>query len=283
MGLQHARVQDMIAHYHMDRKEWKEAVVYADEAAQSYSEWSMQTAAACHESLGEWKRAEAYWKAISERYADSSMDWMLWCHRTGRGDVPAADACARNHFESLGTSMYWPTRRQIGAFYLLENEPEKALVVFEKTFDETRGVYDAMHVALAADTLGKTEERDRWLAKIGSIETMNLQSPLPGIYKQVASLLQKGLPPGSAKDLDFKKLDALIADSSKVDVSATIEYFVGVFLKNRGEREKAKEYLIRAAQCPHHNHHNHVLACQVLREMKIEIPPPANESNPAKK
>jgi tetratricopeptide (TPR) repeat protein len=276
-------VKDTIAHYHMDRKEWKEAVVYADEAAQSYSAWSMLTAALCHEKLGEWKKAEAYLQAVSERYADSSMEWMLWCHRTGRGDVHAADACARNHFESLGTSMFWQTRRQIGAFYLLENEPEKALVVFEKTFDETHGVYDEMHVALAADTLGKTEERDRWLAKIASIDTKNLPNVLPGIYKQVVILLQKGLPPGSAKDLDFKKLDGLIADSSKVDVSATLEYFVGVFLKNRGDREKAKEYLIRAAQHPHHNHHNHVLACQVLREMKVEVPPDASESSPTKK
>ncbi len=126
MGLEHAQVKDTIAHYHMDRKEWKEAVVYADEAAQSYSAWSMLTAALCHEKLGEWKKAEAYLQAVSERYADSSMEWMLWCHRTGRGDVHAADACARNHFESLGTSMFWQTRRQIGAFYLLENEPEKA-------------------------------------------------------------------------------------------------------------------------------------------------------------
>jgi tetratricopeptide (TPR) repeat protein len=283
MGLEHAQVKDTIAHYHMDRKEWKEAVVYADEAAQSYSAWSMLTAALCHEKLGEWKKAEAYLQAVSERYADSSMEWMLWCHRTGRGDVHAADACARNHFESLGTSMFWQTRRQIGAFYLLENEPEKALVVFEKTFDETHGVYDEMHVALAADTLGKTEERDRWLAKIASIDTKNLPNVLPGIYKQVVILLQKGLPPGSAKDLDFKKLDGLIADSSKVDVSATLEYFVGVFLKNRGDREKAKEYLIRAAQHPHHNHHNHVLACQVLREMKVEVPPDASESSPTKK
>jgi hypothetical protein len=65
MGLQHASVQNTIAQYYMERKEWKEAVVYADAAAESYSEWSMATAARCHEMRGEWQEAEAYLRAIS--------------------------------------------------------------------------------------------------------------------------------------------------------------------------------------------------------------------------
>ena len=63
MGLEHASVQNKIALYHIDRKEWRQAVAYADAAAESYSEWSMETAAQCHEKLGEWKRAEAFWRA----------------------------------------------------------------------------------------------------------------------------------------------------------------------------------------------------------------------------
>jgi tetratricopeptide (TPR) repeat protein len=284
MGLDHAQVKDTIAHYHMDRKEWKEAVVYADEAAQSYSAWSMMTASLCHEKLGDWKKAEAYLQAVSERYADSSMEWMLWCHRTGRGDVRAADACARNHFESLGTSMFWQTRRQIGIFYLLENEPEKAAVVFEKTFNEYPSAYDGMHVAVAADSLGKTEERDRWFKKIAAIEIKkNVKDPLTDIYKKIVALVQRSLLPGAPKDLPFKELDTLIADSSKIDTPSNLEYFVGMFLKNRGELEKAKVHLIRATQSEDGNPYNRVLAWQVLREMKVEVPPPGSQSSSAKK
>jgi hypothetical protein len=46
----------------------------------------------------------------------------------------------------------------------------------------------------------------------------------------------------------------------------------GVFLKNRGDLENAKKYLIRAAQSDDWENSNHVLACQLLREMKVKIP-----------
>jgi tetratricopeptide (TPR) repeat protein len=273
MGLEHASVQDKIARYHMDRKEWKDAVIYADRAAESYSEWSMETAAQCHEKLGEWKRAEAFWRAISERYANSSMKWLLWCQRVGHGDAEAAAACARAHFESLGTSIYWDTKEQIAFFYLLTNEPEKSLVVFSQTFKESKTVYDAMHAAIAADNAKKPAERDEWFAKIKKADPKaNPAEPRTALYQQFVDQLQKSLPPGSVSDLDFKKIDGIISESAKVDSTANLEYFVGMFLKNRGDATRAQAYLIRAAQSPHIYKLNHVLACQTLRQMKVAVP-----------
>jgi hypothetical protein len=112
-------------------------VVYADAAAESQSEWSMLSASQCHEALGDWRKAEEYKRAISNHYPASAMEWMLWCYRTGHGDTDAADACARAHFESLGTSFRLQTRQKIGVYYLLRKELDKALVVFNKTFEES--------------------------------------------------------------------------------------------------------------------------------------------------
>jgi hypothetical protein len=54
-------------------------------------------------------------------------------------------------------------------------------------------------------------------------------------------------------------------------------------LKNRGEGEQAKGYLIRATQSQDGNPYNRVLAWQVLRELKVQVPPPPAESSPTKK
>jgi hypothetical protein len=52
-----------------------------------------------------------------------------------------------------------------------------------------------------------------------------------------------------------------------------LPYFVGVFLKNRGDLETAKTYLIRCAQSKDWQKVNDVLACQTLRVMKVQVPP----------
>jgi tetratricopeptide (TPR) repeat protein len=284
MGLKDATIRDRIAQYHMGRKEWKEAVVYADAAAESYSAWSMLTAARCHEMLGEWAKSEALMRAISERYDDSAMGWMLWCHRTGHGDAAAADKCARTHFESLGTSFYSTDRQKIGIYYLLRNEPEKALVVFQQTFGETHGVYDAMHAAMLADALGKEADRDSLLSKIVAGNPAEIkQEPRAGLYKQLVEFLRKALPPGSVKGLDFKKLDTLILVPPDLEVPANLEYFVAMFLKNRGAADKSHEYLIRCSKTLFDNKYNCIVARKTLRELKIPIPDPPTATQAAVK
>ena len=210
MGLRGAIIRNRIAQYHMGRKEWKEAVVYADAAAESESEWSMLSASQCHEMLGEWHEAEEYKRAISNHYSASAMEWMLWCYRTGHGDTDAADACARAHFESLGTSFRMQTRQQIGVYYLLRKELDKALVVFNKTFEESHDPYDAMHAALIADTLGKTDERDRLFAKITEAGE-HPPNPKAGLYNQLVEQLSDALQPAPVNRINFKQLNLVIA------------------------------------------------------------------------
>ena len=153
-------------------------------------------------------------------------------------------------------------------------------------FNKDHQAYNALHAALLADALGMTADRDRLLAKIVA------PNPAPSsrgpayaaMYKELVRLLQKSLPPGSVKDLDFKKIEALISKDWNVEVPTNFEYFIGMFLENRGDKEKSREYLIRAAQSDLINKYNNIFARQTLRNLKIALPEKAVvQSSPPKK
>ena len=67
-GLDHAKTNMIIARHYMDQKKWDVARPYADAAAESYSQWGLETAAECYEGLGDTQRANAIRAAIAERY-----------------------------------------------------------------------------------------------------------------------------------------------------------------------------------------------------------------------
>ena len=59
-------------------------------------------------------------------------------------------------------------------------------------------------------------------------------------YARVAKLMKAALPPGSMKDFDFKELDLALDDSrtARLRCDTNLDYFVGIFLKNRGDTER---------------------------------------------
>jgi tetratricopeptide (TPR) repeat protein len=281
LGLDSTWVQDTLAHYYMDRQEWEKALPYAEAAAQSYAGWAMETAARCYEMLGEWKKAETLMRAISERYEQNTFEWMLWCYRTGHGDRDAADKLVKKHFEALGTAALPGELEAIGIYYLLRREPEKALAVFEKLHEKTKYQYPAMHAAMIADALGKTDRRDVNLETVLLAGIGKPPKSADGIYARVAKLMKVSLPPmGSVKDFDFKELDLALDDARKgrLRCDTNLDYFVGVFLKNRGDIEKSRHYLVRCAQTAQYNRTNHALACDLLHEMKVPYVPLGDET-----
>ena len=93
--LDHARVR-VEDHYLMSPKEVsKQALPYAEAAAETWSEWGMQCAALCHEGLEEWDKAELWIRRVSERYAGSHT-WIYWCLRVGKGNRQAAQDSRTN-------------------------------------------------------------------------------------------------------------------------------------------------------------------------------------------
>ena len=275
-GLEQAQVQDEIARHYMAQKKWKEAVVYADEAAKSYSAWSMITAARCHEMLGDWEKSEQLVRAVAARYDSTPFEWTYWCHRTGKGDIQAANDFARHHIEGWGHELFPWQERDAGIFFLMAGPSDKSLEPLRRAFEKGHEYYAAFHAALAADTLGKTADRDAILKQI--VETEPPAKPIEGkgveSYRQLAGELREVLAPKSAKKLNLPEIDKILAAAPANGLStSTLPYFVGVFLKNRGDLAGAKTYLIRCAQSKDWERANHALACQLLREMKVEVPP----------
>ncbi len=128
-----------------------------------------------------------------------------------------------------------------------------------------------MHAAIAADSLGKAVERDALLKKIGDAPVKS-GGETGEVYRQLAAQLQHALPPAKAKTLDLGEVDRILASSHGTDQSAP-PYFVAIFLKNRGDLETAKKYLIRCARTNDWQAVEQALACQLLRDLKVKVPP----------
>jgi tetratricopeptide (TPR) repeat protein len=281
-GLDLNKICTQLARCYMDRREWKQAAVYAEEAAANFSIPAIRTAARCHEMLENWKRSEEIMQALAERTGSSAHEWLLWCYRTGHGDVQAADDCARRYFESISGTASPSALTRIGAYYLLKQDREKALVVFGKAFDDGHETYTAMHAALIADALGKTEERDRYLKRIAEDAKKGKPTSIAGVYGQLAAWMQQTLSPATAKKIDFDQVDRVVrpSEESRRPGEANLAYFVAAFLKNRGEADKSRDYFLRCARTQNYQLFNYVLACQALHELKIPIPKPtAPEAN----
>jgi hypothetical protein len=160
---------------------------------------------------------------------------------------------------------------------VLVGDTAKAIGPLQRAFDKGHEYFSAFHAAVAADTLGKTAERDAFLKQI--IETEPPAKPSEGkpavqCYRQLAGYVREILPPKSAKQLNIAEVDKILSGARATGLStSTLPYFVGMFLKNRGDVEGAKAYLIRSAQSKDWQRVNHVLACQILREMKVKVPP----------
>jgi hypothetical protein len=161
---------------------------------------------------------------------------------------------------------------------VLVGDTAKAIGPLQRAFDKGHEYFSAFHAAVAADRLGKTAERDAFLKQIVETEPPAKSSegkPAVQCYRQLAGYLREMLPPKSVKKLNIAEVDKILSGARSTGLStSTLPYFVGVFLKNRGDVEGAKAYLIRSAQSKDWQRINHVLACQILREMKVKVPPP---------
>ena len=96
-----------------------------------------------------------------------------------------------------------------------------------------------------------------------------------GVVAAGAGLARAVLRPASVNRIDFKQVDLVISRAPNDEAPANFQYFVGMFLLNRGNKEKSRDYLIRAAQSTLINKYNHILARKTLRDLKIPVPPPA--------
>lgn len=81
-GLEHASVRVEIARHYMDQQAWREALPYAEKAAESYAEWAMRAAVECYEGLGDLEKAGLWMYRLAERYGRVA-EYQAWLEKHG--------------------------------------------------------------------------------------------------------------------------------------------------------------------------------------------------------
>ncbi|AMV19946.1 hypothetical protein [Planctomyces sp. SH-PL14] len=265
-GLEHASIADRIADWYMDQKKWTDALPYALRAADSYSSYGLLSAARCYEGLENWEQAEQYRQANTQRYDGAWEDWYFWCQRTGHGDSDAAAAYAQQHLAGL-TDQQRNQIQEIAVFYQLQGEQEKALEHHLRFKDsENEGVYSTMSAILLTDELGRTEERDRLIARILA----------PGDETMASLLCEHLLRPAPSGDAPpaFSEPEMQLCHVWEFDNGqmTNAAWFIGKLLLNRNRRDEALPWLKRAAASPATNKWTCVLASAELTRLGVELP-----------
>jgi tetratricopeptide (TPR) repeat protein len=272
-GLERATIQNEIALDLLRHKQFKEAVVYADAAAESYSGWSMMTAARCHERLGEWTKSEKLVRATAERYEGHMPEWMYWCHRTQHGDAKASEDFVRKTIESWGTDLRADQSFTTGIYYLVKGQPDQALGPMQRAYSESQQPADGVFAAIVADTLGKKDVRDQLLKQV--VETklvggVNASREAPR-YQALAELIREVVAQPKESKPDLAKVDRVVQSTSLALSSSSPSFIVAVIFKNRGDVENAQRFLLASLQTYGWHGPEHALASDLLRQMKVDI------------
>jgi tetratricopeptide (TPR) repeat protein len=237
-GLQHARIRVELARDHMSRKEWKQALPYAEAAAETYAGWAMLCASECREGLGDWQKAELWIRRVTERYEADYYRWFQWCVRTGKGDLKAA---AVPMLERFGNTTGQPTPldlEQMTFYHLATDQPRKAAAALESLRSQLPkgGASTQVLLALAYDMAGDRAARDRAL-KV---------RPADPAFGALAELFETALAKGEKTSLDPVAVEKAVG-LFRADRQSSAGYFVGRFLENRGRPKDATVYYARCA------------------------------------
>ena len=238
-GLGHARTRKAIAWHFMEKGELERALPYAEDAAASYAQWALLTAATCHKAMKHWDKAEQYYKAAALRYKDGNMRWFRFCKVTGHGDLQAAREVALEHVEKVKARGPEADRSDVGLFHLLDGEPDKALPYYEEAFARNNNPFFGLMAALLADRLGQSEKRDRLLRET---KTRGPKYLVYGKPRQqmlaVAGLMADDLAAGAKGQIDLPAAEKLIATAHPTE-QVKLNYFLGKYLDLRSKPEAA--------------------------------------------
>ena len=276
-GLGHADVQRKLADYLMSEKKWKEALPYAESAAESGAAWAMECALRCHEGLQEWDKAEEWAKQIGERYDGLKFKWYNWCKRTQHGHLEDARKYSRAAAETAATSgASAELLRPAAVFYLLENKPKRALTLFQEAYAESNDILIGLHVAAVADSLKESTTRDAMLNQICAKDPNRVGKDQKVLF-ELAKLMKAQLAGGSRLTIDT--VEKLVSPGG-TGVVPNVWYFAGQFLDCRGQKDVAKECFMRSATWSGATYSTQLIAIESLRGRGVKVPhtvPSAND------
>ena len=223
-GLDHDAVREGIARQYMEQKEWAKALPYTEAAAEGYSGSGLLLAAECYEGLQRWDKAEQYYRACLERYRKTSLEWYFFCRRNGVGDVDGARRVARSIAKNPADLAEQTEPHGLIAYYLLEEQPEKALAEIVQMVNKKPTANDALWMAVIADQVKDAAKRDRALESVKnpSAEMRDNDKPVPITRYAVvragpqgaailADLFAKDLAEGGKGQIDLEAADRLSA------------------------------------------------------------------------
>jgi tetratricopeptide (TPR) repeat protein len=269
-GLDHAGVRVQIADHFMAKGDYRRALPYANDAAETWAEWAMSCAVRCHEGLRDWKNAELWVQRISERYEASADNWMMWCLRSGHGDLESATQLARAAAKRTGSGREALVNR--GAFELLTGNAAAAEAPLAESMERYGDAWAGLHVAVlrhdAKDFAGRDAALKVCVERGSELRVNNRQRPE---LIELARLAQRALAQPGGK-IDAGKLDAGLRNVP-AEERANGEYFAARFFRALGQEKEADDYLLRAANCPDIARTNAVLAIIELRKRGIEVSP----------
>jgi tetratricopeptide (TPR) repeat protein len=274
-ALDHAQVRVDIANHFMKEKEWARAQPYAEAAAQSWAHWAMNCAIRCYTAMEDWDRAELWTRRVAERYPgpETWAVWYLFCKQTGRGDVESARAWTDQFLAALGDRTGIADPLAVGYFRWLAGETEEARGVFT-TVKETKVLAASVALAMIADDLGEAARRDELLEEIGN------RPPDEGPKTiRICKLFRDALAKGDGAKLDLVEVN-FILQNIPTERRGNTEFFVGWFLKNRGQADDARAYLRNCAESPTTYVWMRAMAADALRSPPL-APRPAGAGPPA--
>ena len=266
-GLEHDHVRAQIAGHYMLRHEWTKALPYALEAAQSWAAWAMIGAADCYEGLSD-DENEGLWRTrVAERYPSSEVSLALyfWARRSGLGNAPALSRLLDPAMAERASEQPLHKAHEIGVFYQLSGRPALALAAYQeaaKDRSDLRFAYTAqLRVALVAQELAKTSERDQALEALTSLRDSSLAS-----FEKTGAWIERELTRGEGEPPDLASARDIVA-SAKREERPAFNYAIGRFLELRGRSGDANPFLDAAASnAESHKTLSRILASAALRD-----------------
>lgn len=270
-GLGHASVQVQIAEYYMRQRKWKQALPYADAAAQTWAYWAMDCASRCYEAIGDWELSEAWISNAVSRYPDSGLAWYFWCRRTNHGDVASARARAKVLVEDLNSRQPAALQKDVAGYYLLEGDARGALTALSNDFQQTPSYWAGFHIVLIAMELDDAATRDE-IMQVFANEGLPDPSAESYPYARFAEILRDAMAEDAAGDLDLVEFERLL-DSAAEGPRCDLTYFTGRYLADRGDQDQALEYFRRSYNTSRVNLLNRTFAAAALAEGGVALAP----------
>lgn len=238
IALEHAQVQVQIADYYMGQRRYREAIPFADAAAETGAGWGSLCAAAAHTGVGDFDHAEQLYAEVYQHYGDTPYEWYGWCVRTGHGHRDDAGKALRDYFEKRGNNLSNEDLLQEAFMEASEGDLAAAILVLQQRLKQFPGPISLAHIMVFADEIGDTAARDAAIRR-----APKLRSPSKSLV-EFTKALAAAYKAGPDTPLDSKAVESMATAADPAD-QMVIYCLAARYVSKRGHKDIAADYLKR--------------------------------------